>query len=197
MNYIFIATEDILSEAVAEQLVKCFTNYQNIQKLRQGGNGYLRSNLKKFFEIANRTPFLLVTDLDRNECASTLLSDWLGSVNVPIPEKMLLRVAVREIEAWLLADHQGISTLINREFSTNNPDSILNPKRKLIQLAKKAPRDIRLDITIRDGALATQGPGYNARLVDFVRNTWCPIRASNNSNSLKRCCERLESLQLI
>jgi hypothetical protein len=194
MLHIHIATEDELSEAIAERLVTTFTNYNIHLRLRQGGNGYLRSRLKSFFEIALNSPVLLITDLDQVVCPTALLNTWGSSVNMPMPSNMLLRIAVREVEAWLLADHVAASSLLRASMLTTNPDSLPNPKNELIRLANRADRDVRNDLVMTRGAVASQGLGYNSRLIQFVNNDWCPVRACNNSESLRRCVERLKSL---
>jgi hypothetical protein len=196
MTYIHIATEDELSEAIAEKLIITFTQLTIHLKLRRGGNGYLRSNLKSFFEIANKTPILLLTDLDTVVCPPALLIDWKSSVNIPQPSQMFLRVVVREIEAWLLADHSAASALLGTTNLPINPDAINDPKKELMRLAANASRDVRDDIIPKRGAAATQGIGYNARLVNFVRDGWCPDRASERSDSLRRCCAQLRMLDL-
>jgi hypothetical protein len=194
MQNIHIATEDELSEAVAECLVRTFTNYDIHLRLRRGGNGYLRGNLKSFFEIALRTPVLLITDLDSVRCPSALLDEWLCSVNIPMPPNMLFRIAVREVESWLLADHDAASSLLNAKSLTTNPDSLQDPKKELIRLAAYASRDVRNDIVITQGAVASQGLGYNSRLIKFVKYDWCPNRACQNSESLRRCVNSLKSI---
>jgi hypothetical protein len=106
---------------------------------------------------------------------------------------LLFRVAVREIEAWLIADHEGIITLFGPRVSkvAENPDLLADPKRAILHYAKKAPRDIREDILPQRNAIALTGLGYNRRLQDFVRTGWNPDRAAARSDSLRRTRQRL------
>jgi hypothetical protein len=196
MRYINIATEDPLSEAVAKRLVGQFTNFKiGLPPLGRKGNGHLRANLKSYFEIGKREPFLLITDLDQIKCPPNLISSWKRSVNIPAPDNFLFRVAVREVEAWILADHTAMERLFKTKNFPVKPDSLDDPKRELLSLAKKAPRNIREAMVVMDGAIASQGLEYNSTLVPFVENVWCPVRAATRSNSLNRACVRLQELE--
>jgi hypothetical protein len=196
MPYITIATEDELSEAVGKRLVAdMLPAFEVHQLLRRGGNGYLRTKCSNFNQMALRHPVLLITDLDNGACASALIDDWFG--NLLRNQNMIFRVAVREIESWLLADHQGMQQLLERGANniTPNPDQLPNPKEYLLQRAKRAPREVKNDLIRSKGALATQGLGYNSRLCMFVREVWEPVQASQRSDSLARAIQRLEEVE--
>jgi hypothetical protein len=106
MPYVHIATEDVLTEAVGLKLIaKFLPGFEVDLKLGKKGNGLLKSKIAAYCHIAERTPFILITDLDGISCAPSLLSSWLGHLNPP--KNFLFRVAVREVEAWLLADQVG------------------------------------------------------------------------------------------
>jgi hypothetical protein len=112
------------------------------------------------------------------------------------PDNLVFRVAVREIEAWLLADHVGMGRLLVAGAANlpNDPDLLLDPKQVLLQLASKAPRVVQNDLLVEPGAIASQGLGYNQRMGDFVRNTWDPKRAALCSDSLCRTLNRLRQM---
>jgi hypothetical protein len=195
MHYIALATEDELSEAVGIRLVaEVSTACEVTLKFRQGGYGYLKSKLETFCQIARRQPVLLMTDLDTGTCPPDLIAKWMG--RRAHPEKLLFRVAVREIEAWLLADHNAMKGLFGRRITRlpEQPDTLQDPKRTLLTLAEQAPRAIRNDLLRERDAIALQGLGYNARLCAFVRETWNPERAALRSDSLRRIRERLRQL---
>ena len=202
MTHFFIATEDQLSVEVAHRLISTFTKITIKDrtvlwpKNNLGGNGQLKANLKKYFDLAKKYPVLLITDLDTANCAPSLLNSWKNSVNIEMPANMLLRIAVREIESWLLADNIAASKLLATNKIPHDPDQEPDPKRKLIELAKKAPRAIQSDLVAERSARATQGIGYNSRLTNFIRTSWCPMRARTKSDSLERCCRRIENLKV-
>lgn len=194
MRNLAIATEDELSESIALKLVAKYTNFDVHLRLRRGGFGYLRSNLKKFFEIAIHHPVLLITDLDNSQCAPTLRANWLATVNIEQPPHMLLRIAVREIESWILADKENFSVYIGTNDIPDDVEALADPKSHLLLLARHAPRELRQGLTARQGNIAIQGLEYNLRLAQFVADHWNPDNARRRCDSLNRTCERLTEL---
>ena len=195
MSYITIATEDELSEAVGSRLVAdILPEFEIHQKLRREGYGYLKTKCHNFNQMAARHFVLLITDLDNAICAGRLIESWFGGL--PINADLKFRVAVREIESWLLADHEGMKNLLINGANnlTPNPDQLQNPKEYLLQCAKRAPRDVKNDLIRTKGSLAKQGLGYNARLCQFVREVWEPNRAAQRSDSLSRAIQRLQEI---
>jgi hypothetical protein len=197
MPYVNLATEDTLSEAIGLKLISAFLpGFEVNLKLGRKGNGLLKAKLSAYCEIARRTPFLLITDLDATTCPPALISNWLG--NITPPDDFLFRVAVREVESWLLADQVSMKHLLgNRVNVPRDPDSVRDPKECLLHLARAAPRDVRRDLLIEDGAIASQGLGYNQRLCEYVNASWSPSRAAERSESLCRLIRRLEQLTAI
>jgi len=196
MTTVALATEDVLSEALGLRLFSVYLpKIASPMLLRKDGAGYLRSNLSKWAQIARRHPVVVLTDLDRLACASGLLSTWQASV--VWPQDLLLRVAVRTAESWLLADHDAMRTLIGpRGALPHHPDELAQPKQHLLRLAEKAPREVQADLLKPRGAVASQGLGYNNRLSALVRAEWSPQRAALRSPSLERACRRLQELGL-
>lgn len=195
MPFITIATEDELSESVADRLVCDFLPLFNVnQRLRKGGNGYLKSKCHNFNQMALRQHVLLITDLDNAICPVTLIANWFG--HTQLNPNLIFRVAVKEIESWLLADHEGMQNLLvnGGNALTNTPDHLNYPKEYLLHRAKKAPREIKNDIVRVKGQVTRQGLGYNARLCQFVRETWSPARAQQTSESLSRAIQRLQAI---
>ena len=192
MLYVALATEDELSEAVGKRLLSEIEYpVEASLLLRRNGYGYLRSGVRKWCELATQQPVVLLTDLDRYVCPLELIHDWFA--NVVRPNRLIFRIAVREIESWLLADHDAIRELFGQKGRLpTDPDALSDPKAKLLALAKNASKDVRLDLIKEEGAVAFQGIGYNARLTDFVSNVWDPERAASRSASLKRTRERLQ-----
>ncbi len=198
MDSIYLAVEDVVSAAVGRRLIREYTSFHLKTTFRKDGNGYLRTKLKNFCEIANRTPFLLITDLDRVACPPSLIKNWTNNNAFSVPEKMLFRIAVTEIESWLLADHEAMKLLLGSKAKLpHSPDVLDNPKKTLLQLAQSAPKKIRDDLIGDNKAMASQGLGYNARLSEFVNNSWSPERASLRSASLSRSLQRLKELNLL
>lgn len=158
------------------------------------GNTYLRRKLPEFRRAALHFPVLVLTDLDRGPCAADLVADWLG--RAPRPRQLALRVAVREIEAWLLADRVGLASFLGVSQSKIPPDpeGLPDPKGYLLNLAKAARREIRHDLCPARGSRSKQGLGYNTRMRRFVESSWSPDEASLVSDSLARARRRIAEI---
>ena len=156
------------------------------------GYGYLKRNIRGFNKASKGMPYLILTDLDDKECAPVLIQEWLPETRNP---NLIFRIAVREVESWVLADRLGFAKFLGiaRDKLPKNPDDLINPKAHLINLARRSKkRDLREDIVPRVGSTAKQGPAYNERLVSFVRETWNPSNACQHSPSLERTLKALE-----
>jgi hypothetical protein len=189
------ATEDEISEIVATKLVReVVPNGVIGLRLRKGGFGYLRSSLSKFCQMAQREHVLLLADLDRQPCAPGLIASWAGGQR--LPDKLLFRVPVREIEAWLLADRQGMAALmgVSEASLPPEPDALPDPKQALLNAARNAGRSVRSELIVSRGAIASQGLGYNRVLSEYVSTSWNINRAVERSASLRRAVTRLGAL---
>lgn len=202
---IFYAVEDLLSEAVIRRLIlEAAGGHTKISRLGArlgGGASTIRSSLGKYSNLANRSPVILVTDLDQAECAPTLKRAWFGpEADASWPKKLVFCVAVREIEAWLLADRDGLSGLIgvSRDKIGRFDEMVLrDPKGPLIDLVRQSrSRDLKADLVPKPGVRAKIGPGYNATLSNFATRDWQPLRAAEASPSLARAVCRIRALAM-
>jgi len=109
------------------------------------GKAHLRQSLNGYNQAARFTPWVVLVDLDLEyECAPLLCGEWLPN---PAPD-MCLRVAVREVETWLLADRERMARFLSVPVSRIpfDPEALDDPKGKLVQLARRSRRrDIRED----------------------------------------------------
>jgi hypothetical protein len=183
MRSIAVATEDELSEQVAVRLTSD-AGLEIAMTLRKNGNGYLRGSIEKFANMSLNQPLLLITDLDTLKSPQHLILQWMKKK--PVPPGLLFHVAVREVEAWLLADHLGMKHLLGGKIGKlpSAPELLPDPKASLLAFAAKAPREIRSDLVAERNSMAAQGLGYNARLGSFVRTVWKPNQAAELSPSL-------------
>lgn len=184
---ISLAVEDELSE---ELTLRLLTETQQSFAIRtvynRGGNSYLRNRIGGFNGAAQGVPFLVVTDLDNATCASDLVRTWLPHGRNP---NLLLRVAVREAEAWVLADAAGIADFlgIKQSLVPHDVEALANPKQHLIELARRSRRKTLVkDMCPDPGDTRQIGPNYNLHLANFVRNSWNVQAAARCSNSLAR-----------
>jgi hypothetical protein len=113
---------------------------------------------------------------------------------------MCFRVAVRTIEAWLLADRERLAQLlgVNVAWLPTDPDYLDDPKRELINLARRSRRRaVRDDLVPRQGSGRSVGPLYTTRMIEFLQDEtagWRLDQALRASDSLARCVIRLRSL---
>lgn len=196
MTDLYLVTEDALSECVAEKVVAGANQNLNIAvRMGRKGNGYLRERLPKLVGLSEATPVFMLTDLDRVECAPTLIEDWTAGHD--LPPSLLLRVAVREVEAWLLADRTGFAEFVGAPLNKipPNPEALADPKQTLLNLVRKhGGREIKNEILPAPHSKSPIGLGYNQTLATFVNEAWDPERAAINSDSLARAQIRLQAL---
>lgn len=192
VNLVF---EDELSEYALTMLLNCFPGkYQIYSSYNGRGSGYIKSRINSFNHACSVTPYLVLTDLDNYSCPVELINEWF--TNPPHPD-MIFRIAVREVEAWLLADIEGYAefTGIAKNNFPLNPELENDPKNTLINLTKKSrKRSLREDI-IPLNKNAAIGPNYNGRLMEFVFDYWNIKRAMKRSESLRRAYGRLSTFQ--
>jgi len=187
-----LACEDELSEAVQRKLLATADRGYHVgQCFRRGGYGYLRSRIRGFNQAARGLAFFVLTDLDEFPCATALIDDW---ISVPRHPNLLFRVAVREVESWLLADKDGFAKFLRVEpqYVPALPDTEVDAKRALIGVARRSPiKELREAVVPRRGSTASQGPDYNRPLVEFVVARWNPEAAARRSDSLNRTIRAL------
>jgi hypothetical protein len=110
---------------------------------------------------------------------------------------MCFRVAVRAVEAWLLADRESLAGFLRVSPSRVPPDpeSLDEPKQAMVNLARQSrSRAVQEDMVPRPGSGRSVGPAYASRLIEFAQSTWRPEIAATRSDSLRRCCERLRQV---
>jgi len=109
-------------------------------------------------------------------------------------DRLLFNVAVREIEAWLRADQEGIAGLlgIRRNRVPMRPELERDAKQSLVNLARRCRKKrLRDELVPAPGAVNQIGPVYNARMSHFVDNSWDVERARAASPSLARTLDRI------
>lgn len=189
-----LAIEDALSEAVLRRLLdNVDRGYAIGTAYGRNGYGYLRRTIHGWNRAARGVPFVVLTDLDTHLCPPALIREWLTE---PRSANLLLRVAVREVESWLLADRINLAGFLNISVKKIPiaVDSLSDPKAVLVDLARNSRSGVvRSGIAPRKGSTAKQGADYNVLLSTFVRSSWDIGAARLNSPSLARTVERLRT----
>lgn len=187
------AVEGPLDEAVVRRLLAAAPLPVDAVYGRQGKD-HLLHNLRGYNHAARYRPWVVLIDLDSDaECAPPALHQWLPA---PAPH-MHLRVVVRAVEAWLLADADRLAGFlrVGRTHVPPRPESVQNPKRLLVDLARRSrKRDVLEDIVPRPGSGRAVGPGYSSRMRKFVQDAWRPDVAAERADSLRRCLHRIHAL---
>lgn len=187
------AVEGMVDEAVVRKLIIHAGAAPGDVYGRQG-KSLLRQKIAGYNNAARRIPWIVLVDLDRDhDCAPALRHAWLPQ---PAPY-LCFRVAVREIEAWLLADPERVASFLSVGSSRlpSDPERLDDPKETMVNLARASRRrDIREDMVPRPGSDRQVGPAYASRLIELVSVHWRPEVAARRAESLMRairCVKRL------
>ena len=162
--------------------------------LGRQGKAYVGARIGGYCQAARRDPWLVLIDLDTDaDCPVPILDKWLPTK----PRHMCFRVAVREIESWLLANADALAAYmgVRRERVPEMPDRLADPKDAMVALARRSrDRRIRRDMVPLTGGGGRTGLRYATRVIDYVQRAWRPEVAAQRSESLRRamaCLERI------
>jgi hypothetical protein len=191
------AVEGDVDEAVIRSLIE-HVQAKTHAIYGRNGKAHLQQRLSGYNQAARFSPWIVLVDLDRDaECAPPFRNSWL-----PDPSPcMCFRVAVRAVEAWLMADRENLARFLSVEIARipQDVEAIDHPKVTMVDIARHSRRrEIREDMIPRTGSGRVVGPAYTARLIEFVmgvKNGWRPEVAAERSESLKRCLRCLGRLK--
>jgi hypothetical protein len=190
-----LVVEDALSEAICLRLLAHHSLDAGFVYGKEG-YGFIKTRLRGFNHAAKGMSYLVLTDLDRFNCAPEVWNDWLPGITRH--SNLIFRVAVREVEAWLLADIESLRRFFGLKGrpSFADPDHVLDPKHELLAMASKSPKRMLRESVVfqnRQGNLV-QGPDYNASLLRFVQTDWNISNAIGKSDSLHRAARAISRL---
>jgi hypothetical protein len=160
-----------------------------------GGSGKARLDLRvsAYNHAAGIGPWLVLRDLDHDaDCGPELRSRLLPSC-APL---MCLRIVVRELEAWMMADRESFSSFfaIAESRLPHCPDDLHDPKQLMLNLIRKSrSRDLREDMLPRPESRAKEGSAYTSTLSEYVTSSWNPHVAAR-SPSLERAIRAIAVL---
>jgi hypothetical protein len=193
---IHLVVEDVLTARMAEKLIaRSNRGFQVGRTDIRRGFGNIKNSIVNFNQAAQRTPYLIITDLDSHPCPVQMRREWFIRSQHP---NLIFRIAVREAEAWLLADRQRFANFlyVSKDVVTRDPETLPDPKSTLMQIVKRSKkRNVREDILPEGDAKI--GPNYNVRLSDFVVNHWDIATARQNAPSLERAMCALETFKQV
>jgi hypothetical protein len=196
MTVIHGAVEGLLDEAVLKRLIAHVGAEPGPIHVKHG-KANLRNGIQGYNAAARFAPWAVLVDLNHEaECAPPLVNDWLPSPR----QRIRLRIAVREVEAWLLADRARLARFLGvaRSRIPQTPDNLDDPKQTMVNLGRGSRRRaLREDMVPRPRSGIAQGPAYTSRLTEFVNDRakgWRPEVAAHGSDSLDRCIRSLRGL---
>lgn len=194
--YAFAYVEDEATKAVLNKILS-FVNGKSDNRfcMQPGfpsitrGFGKLKKTAKSFVDTTrNGCWAIFITDLDNIDSIQSLCNEWFS---LPcfrlLPPQMVFRVAVREVESWIMADVQGISEFFNIHESnfSDDPDSLPDPKQYLLNLIRrKCRKKVFQNMLPEDNQCI--GIEYNPQLKKFINQNWDIERAMAKSTSLQR-----------
>lgn len=195
--------EGLLDAAVARRVIAaagCQPGRDFVSRSRAKGKDALDRRLRGLAAGAKFRPILVLRDLDNDApCGGALVSAlWDKAIGAAPHEGLVVRVAVRAVEAWVLADAEGLAgaTGCDPALTPTDPDGLDDPKAALIAMLRAAPRRaLRRDVGLLKPTDGIDRPRIAAWLDEFVTGGWQPRRASRRSPSLRRCLAAIERLR--
>jgi hypothetical protein len=162
------------------------------------GHGELDKRAPKWCQLSNRRPMLVLRDLDPllgADCAPSLVAQLRGAAATS--PTTIVRIAERELEAWLLADHTSISSFFSVPKSSipRRPDDELDPKSALVRLCRSsASSRIRKGMIPSARSGRTVGPEFTGLILEYAASVWNIERARRRSPSLDRAVLAMHKL---
>lgn len=182
---LYVAIEGATDEAIVRRVLGEI-GHASMRLFVSGGKGALLNRLPSYNQAARHQPWLVLIDLDHDaECAAAARRQWLASPS----QGMCLRIAVREVESWLLADSESIARFLGvpRSRIPLDAEALDDPKQTLVDLARHSRRrEIREAMVPRQASGRVVGQLYVSMINQFVANSWRPQIAAQHADSLRR-----------
>lgn len=196
MSKVTVAVEGMSDEGAVKAILREYGLSVSMFQGREGKDSILKK-LSAYNNAARFSPWFVLVDLDSNShCVVDSVNKWLPNPS----EYMVFRVAVTELESWLLADSERISQFLGvaRDLIPRDPDTLEDPKREIVNLARRSRRrEIREGLVPRPRSGTSVGPTYVSDIREFGQKNWRPRIAAEESPSLARCMKRVEELARI
>jgi hypothetical protein len=188
--------EGELERPVAATLLKHCQHHVPLERIiSKGGGGTLWSQIARFQQVAInlKRPVFVLADLERERCAPSLLA---RRVRFEVDPRLVIRIAVRMLESWLLGDLEGLGAFleIKKPSVDSPPDDLDNPKRALVELCRRSPNKELRAALVPPNPRSIVGPGYLAAMSRFATDHWAPQRAEARSPSLAKAISALNRL---
>jgi hypothetical protein len=155
--------------------------------VRNAGGSPIWNHAKRYNEAGKHQLVLGLGDLEQASCASAAL----GALGRPLSAHFKLRLAVRMIESWVMADRETFAAYLGVRVAQvpRQPDLLPHPKRAVVDLARQSRKRSVREAMVPAGA-GLVGAEYMPFMASYVESRWQVERARINSPSLERACMR-------
>jgi hypothetical protein len=161
------------------------------------GKHNLDARVANYAEAARRgTPIAILRDLDDDApCAGDLVQKLVRNR----PHLLFLRIAVVELEAWLVAERDAFAKHIGVSIGRLPREPERAGKIRpliLTDAAHSKIRDVRVGFPPTESSGLPFGSEYISYMTRFIQDVWTPSRAAENAPSLARALLRLRDYRL-
>lgn len=188
-----LVVEDVAGEVALRRLLRDLAPTWAVHLVDNcRGVDRMRLRFPRYRQASHVMRHVLLADLDRRPCAPELLHAWNARSE---PRRLMVRVAVREVEAWLLGDRAGVAGWLQVPTARipAAPETEIDPKAALLALGRRSrSRRFASEFCPEPGSSASQGPLYNDHVARFVRDHWNLAAARRAVPSLERACRRIQ-----
>jgi hypothetical protein len=172
-----------------------FAGFSQPKSLVLDGKAAIDRELPSYAKSAANWPYVVFRDLDRDAACAP---EWLAAHAPPHAGAFFsLRIAVRAVEAWFLADREAAAhaLAVGVHKLPLKPDAETDPKQTLVNLARASKKRMVREAVVPDaGVPGKVGRGYTAWLIRAAED-WSVDRARTNSESLERAHRRIAELR--
>jgi hypothetical protein len=176
--------------------------------LRQIGRPDIEPNIRdaggitKFWPIAQRynnaavhMDMIGLADLEQHDCAPQVIANRIPTKR----PRFHLRLAVRMLESWLIADREMIAAYLQVPVAAvpQGPDGLIHAKMDLVNVARHSRSRAVRDAMLPGDSGGVVGPDYVAKMVIFIGQHWRAAAARAASPSLDRACVRWHAIEPI
>lgn len=164
---------------------------------RTRGKGKLDKKIAGYNQAAAHSPWFLLRDADHDadDCPADLRDSRL-SASQQSPG-LCFRLAVRSLEAWLLADAEAFAVAFSVRAAAvpGDVEQLPDAKRSLVDLCRRSRKSgIRKAMVPPVGSSGRVGPEYVTYISEFARTGWRPDVAAANAPSLARALREIDRL---
>lgn len=198
MGSIALSIEGPTDRAAAETILASRSlTVDPLNVYEKAGKGRLDPKIPGYNAAARHRPWLVLRDADHDcdGCPAKLRRRLLPpDSHTP---GLCLRLPVRALEAWLLADTDAFADFFAVAMSRvpTMVEDIADPKRTLVEVCRQSrKRLIRQAMAPPAKSSGRVGPEYATFLIDYCRSAWRPDVAAGNAPSLARALRDIDRL---